>query len=170
MARIPAASPSRPSMKFVALAIPITHNTVISADQSGESTRKPAKGTRKYTMLTPVKDSTPPARTIPASFAGAEISIRSSMQPTAYIRIAAPMMPRIGPCWAKTGSNPPLPHATSIATRKPANMAIPPKVGVGRSWIRRSSGAATAPTRTASQFTDGTSSQVVNAAASPTTT
>ena len=47
MATMPAASPSSPSIRLTAFAMPTTHSTVISADMSGGSTVKPRKGTRK---------------------------------------------------------------------------------------------------------------------------
>ena len=47
MATIPAASPSRPSIRFTAFAMPTTQSTVTRADRSGGSTVKPTNGTRK---------------------------------------------------------------------------------------------------------------------------
>ena len=80
---MPAARPSRPSTRLTALAMPITHSTVTSADRSAESTTRPENGTRKYTMLTPLMVRMLPASTRPATLAGADTSNRSSMKPTA---------------------------------------------------------------------------------------
>jgi hypothetical protein len=55
-------------------------------------------------------------------------------------------------------------EATAMAERKPASMAMPPRVGVGRLWTLRSSGLTTAPQRTASRHTAGVSTHVTKAA------
>src|SRR3954463_1647259 len=84
----PAARPSRPSMRLMALAMPTTHTTVMNAERSGVSENTPRNGTRKKIVLTPASDSTLPASTMPASLAGAETPSQwtlrsSSMSPTA---------------------------------------------------------------------------------------
>ncbi len=65
-------------MKLIALAIPATQITVMSADRSGDSTsRSPSpsaspNGTRKCRIVTPAIDKMVPASTMPAIFAGAD--------------------------------------------------------------------------------------------------
>ena len=78
MAAMPAASPSRPSTRFTALAMPTTHSTVTSADQSADRNSRSRNGTRRTRIDTPAKNSTPPASAIPATLAGGEMSRRSS--------------------------------------------------------------------------------------------
>ena len=63
MPTIPAASPSRPSTRLTALAMPTTHSTVITGIRSADSTTVvPAKGSRKNSMLMPKRYSTVPGQ------------------------------------------------------------------------------------------------------------
>jgi hypothetical protein len=114
--------------------------------------------------VTPSSERTPPASTIPATFAGADTSRTSSSMPTAKIT-AAPSTTASGSDdpW-KTLSNPESCDATPMATRKAMNMAAPPSVGVGTVWTRRSSGPTTAPTRIAIRRTRGVVMKVTVAA------
>ena len=48
---MPAASPSRPSMRLMAFIIPTTHSTVTSAERSLDRNDSPKNGTRNTTML-----------------------------------------------------------------------------------------------------------------------
>ena len=72
--------------------------------------------------------------------------------PMALMTISRAMVlraPKAWPTWMITYSS------TIGTTRKARSMATPPRVGVGRRWIRRSSGRTTAPSRTASRHTAG---------------
>ncbi len=63
MATIPAASPSSPSMKLTAFAMPITQSTVMSGARSRGTDQISPKGTRKKSIVTPNSDSVLPAST-----------------------------------------------------------------------------------------------------------
>ncbi len=95
-------------------------------------------------MLTPAMLSTDPANTMPATRAGAESSRRSSTRPTEKISTAARATPA-GAELSNTAEKVSSRQATTMATRKATIMATPPIVAVGTEWIRRSSGATTAP-------------------------
>jgi len=69
---------------------------------------------------------------------------------------------------SKTGRKAGMSQATPKATRRATSMAIPPRVGVGRSWMRRSSGLTTAPHRTESRHTAGVRVKVTAAATAKT--
>ena len=168
---MPAARPSRPSIRLTAFAMPTTQSTVISGARSGDSTTKSANGTRKKSIVTPASESTLPDRTCPASLAGGDTSRMSSSSPTEQMIAAArttpsgsvdPVNTALKPC--RPGST----HATPMAARKPKNMAAPPRVGVGRSWTRRSSGWTTAPIPMASRRRSGVVTNVTSAATAKT--
>src|ERR1700722_8192795 len=153
MATTPAASPSRPSIRFTALVMPMTHRAVSNGVTSGESTTNPARGTLNWNQSTPKKYRMDAARTCPAILAGADMSRMSSMTPTTKIAVA----PRIRP----SGSEEPwnserswgMRAATEKATSRATNMATPPAWGVTRWWTFRSSGWATYPIRVATRRT-----------------
>ena len=155
-------------MKLTTLAIPTTHNTVTSADQSADRNKTSRNGTRNTRIDTPVSDRMLPASTIPAIFAGGEISRRSSMSPTPKITAAAATTPTTSVRAASTWPKSSISAAASTAATIPAIIAAPPAVGVGASCTWRSSGATTAPTRMARRRTSGTSANVTAAATTPT--
>ncbi len=141
MATIPAANPSRPSMRFTALAMPTTQITVISGAMSGDRTSVvPTIGTRKNSMVMPAKYKMVPASTWPATFPGGLTSRRSSANPIATTTAAASTTPSGSELAWNTGRNCFSCEATTMAARKATNMAAPPVVAVGRVWTRRSSG------------------------------
>ena len=68
MATMPAARPSRPSIRLMALARAITHTAVMRGMTPGVSTMNPASGTLNWVMVTPRKYKMLAARTWPAIF------------------------------------------------------------------------------------------------------
>src|SRR5579872_5142617 len=169
MAMTPAASPSRPSIRLTALAMPITQSAVTSGRIEGESTMKPAKGTLKCDIVTPRKYRTMAASTWPATLAGADTSRRSSTKPTTKMTNAPSTTPSgSDDPWkdgAKTGSA----AATPMAASRPTSMPTPPKVGVGTVWTRSASGMTTKRRRTATWRTTKVQRNVTTAAAPKTT-
>ena len=171
MPTIPAASPSRPSTRLTALAIPTTHNTVSTGIRSAERTTVvPANGNRKNSMLIPKRYRMVPARIWPDILAGGDISRRSSAIPTAKITDA----PKTRPMGSDEPRNrvlrPGSCDATTMAASRPRNMAAPPTVAVGRSCTRRSSGTTMIENRTARRRTTKVQAQVAKAATRPTIT
>ena len=73
-----------------------------------------------------------PESTIPAIFAGGEISRRSSTNPTLHITHAATITPTISVRAAITSENAGCTAATAAATTTPRIIAAPPAVDVGR--------------------------------------
>ena len=166
---MPAASPSSPSIRLMALAMPTTQHTVTNAERSGLRLKMPKNGTRKNSVLTPAKLRMLPASTSPAVFAGADMPLpctlrTSSSQPVNVATVAAAAMPigivGVSNSRAKVSSC----DATPRATSTPTHMATPPSAAVGRSWTRRASGWTSAPRRSATARTIGVSSRVVTAA------
>ena len=126
MATTPAARPSSPSMKLMALVRAMTQAAVRSGITPGVSTNEPASGTRNCHMVTPMKYRMLAARTWPAILAGADMSRTSSMRPTAKMAPAASTTPRSSGESVKIGRSWGTAAAASTATRKPRNMAAPP--------------------------------------------
>ena len=168
MATMPAASPSRPSMRFNALARSTTHTTVSSAERSGESRTTSRNGMRRTTRATPVSDRTLPASTMPATLAGAETGRTSSITPTTQITTAAETTPSISVGAANTSEKSPTIHAARMPASSPPNIAVPPRDGVGAVWTFRSSGATTSPEPMANRRTIGVAAAVAKAATAPT--
>src|SRR5436305_2354579 len=108
------------------------------------------------------------ARTCPATLAGAETTRRSSSMPMARMTMAATARPK-GSEDSNTGPKPGMNRATAKATSRAISMATPPSVGVGRSWMRRSSGLTTAPQRCDMRQTAGVRTNVTTAATPKTT-
>ena len=77
------------------------------------------------------------------------------------------MMPYGSELAANSGANEPSRRATTNATAKPPNRAMPPTSGVVTLWTRRASGSTTQPTRRANQATSGVRANVVTAARPP---
>ncbi len=82
-------------------------------------------------MTTPNQTRASPATTVPVTFAGAEISLMSSMNPTAKMTAAAISTPSGSELLANTTSNDPMSHAVVSAATNPANIARPPTSGSG---------------------------------------
>ncbi len=126
MATMPVASPSRPSMRFTALVITMTHNAVNNGVTSGDRTKNPTNGILNWNMVTPKNTRTMAASTWPAILAGADISLTSSMNPTTKMTPAPSTNPRGSEDPAKSPCSWPSCDATKMATRKARNMATPP--------------------------------------------
>ena len=108
---------------------------------------------------------------MPANFAGAETSRRSSTNPDANISAAAPATPQhVGRRLEDRRRSSCGTAATPSPASRPTNIATPPRVGVGLVCTRRSPGGTTAPTRRASDAASGTVAQVTTAAAARTIT
>ncbi len=148
-------------MKLMALVMPSTHTTLSRYDQFESRTNVLMNGMRSERMLIPENTSTLAASTIPDILAGADTSRRSSMAPTARMTTAAITSPSGSVLLSNTELNASSRQATAMPTRKPRSMPMPPRVGVGRVWTRRSSGRTTAPILIASRRTSGTSTRVV---------
>ena len=168
MATMPAASPSRPSMKLMALVMPITHSTVSSGDRSGDSDEQPGEGD--------------------AEEQDAHAGDRQRRWPTAPCRRSWPAAtPRGGRRAARRRTSRPRPgprRAGSVLAvedrgevaraatprrapaRNPRKMAAPPSSAVGCVWTRRSSGCCTAPIRKESRRKTASRTTVTRAAAS----
>ncbi len=169
MATMPAASPSRPSTRLTALAMPTTHRTVTTGMRSDDRTSVVLrKGSRKYSMLIPNRYRTVPARIWPDSFAGGDISRRSSTIPTAKMIDAASTRPMGSELPRNSILSPGIWEATTTEASRPRYIADPPRVGVGRSCTRRSSGRTMIEKRTASSRAAKVQIQVTTAATAPT--
>ena len=168
MPTIPAASPSRPSMRFKALTKSTTHTTVSSAERSGDSRTTSRNGIRRTTRATPVSDRTLPASTMPATLAGGETGRMSSITPTTQITTAAETTPSISVGAANTSEKSPTIHAVKTPASNPPSIDGPPRDGVGAVWTLRSSGATTSPEPTANRRTTGVAAAVTKAATAPT--
>ena len=171
MITMPAASPSSPSIRLIALANTTTVTTVTSGARSGESTMTsaPENGTWKNSIETPNSESRLPASTIPAILAGGETSRRSSSAPVANITPAARITPAGSDEPSNISRNCGIWDATPIATRNPTNIAAPPSSGIAVVCTSRAVGTLTAPMRNASFRTSGTSANVSPAATAKTT-
>jgi hypothetical protein len=125
---------------------------VARAETSGdiESAPTPLNGNRKYSSRTPLRNTKPAASSCPESLTGAFMPFRSSITPRTKM-IAVPMRIAISSeaGQRRAGRNDSLNggivEANSIAPRKPANIAVPPSVGVGTACTLRSLGTSTAP-------------------------
>src|SRR5437764_15128413 len=168
MATMPAASPSRPSMKLTAFAMTATHTTVTSGCKSRDSDSTPVNGNRKKNIDTPSRYSTDPASTWPDSLAGAEISRTSSPRPTAKMIVAAITTANGADDPSNTSLKSGSCDATAIATRKATNMAAPPTVGSGVVCTRRSPGITTRLRTTTTLRTTNVSNQVPTSATAKT--
>ncbi len=168
MATIPVAKPSKPSIRFIALANSTTHKTVANAARSGVSNTTSTKGILRTTKETPTSDKTLPAMTIPAIFAGAVIGFTSSITPTAHITTADKRTPNISDCEEKTAEKSPISHAASEPANSPNSIAGPPRFGVGDSCTSLSSGAEIISNRLAAFRASGVATNVAIAATPPT--
>ncbi len=108
-------------------------------------TKTSRNGTRNQMMLTPPSPSRKAARLKPAVLAGAEMSRTSSISPIrqATVALATTANGSLDP-W-NSGVNQPEYQATTNPATNPRYMAVPPSIGVGRSWRRRASGSINKP-------------------------
>ena len=166
---MPAARPSRPSIRFTALAMPTTQSTVSSTDHSADRNTKSQNGTRNTSMDMPAPYSTTAAAAIPATLAGGDSPLTSSRKPVANSTATPATPPRISPGASRMSGTPPTADAAAAAATTPASIAMPPAAGVAVSWMWCSSGGRLAPTRTASLAVSGTKTKVTTAATPPTT-
>ena len=113
----------------------------------------------------PEMTSTLAATTMPAIFAGADTSRRSSITPTTAMSTAAMTSPSASVLPSKMASKDPMSQATPMPTSTPSSIETPPRVGVGRSCTRRSSGRTTAPMRSDTLRTTKSDAKVVPATA-----
>ena len=104
---------------------------------------------------------------MPVTLAGAEISLMSSMNPTAKITSAASTTPSGSELLSNTTSNEPTSQAVPSAATNPTNIASPPTSGSGVWWTVRSLGRYTQPCRLANQMTTGVATNVTTAATAP---
>ena len=111
------------------------------------------KGSVRFSTRTLQATTTPAAASWPSSFGSADMpsGAASSAAPTRAISTAPPRMPFVS---VLKGRN------SSPATRTPARMASPPRLGVGNSCSERSRGWSIAPTRWASFAASGVSRTV----------
>ena len=93
MTTMPAASPSRPSMRLMALTITRTHSTVRGTATSDPSDTTPCVGNQKKSSWTLLRIRIPAASTCPAIFAGADSVLTSSTRPTNVMARAANSAP-----------------------------------------------------------------------------
>ena len=166
MATIPAASPSRPSMRLTALASPTTHSTVMSSDHPDDRITRSKNGTLNTSIETPAAWRTTPATAVPAALARGDSPLVSSASPTPKMVPSARTPPRISPRDDRSPMNSP----TAAAARIPAIIAMPPATGVGLSWTWRTPGSEAAPHLTASLAVSGTNANVTAAATAATMT
>ena len=115
-------------------------------------------------MVTPAHTNTMPTPAVPATFAGAEISRMSSMNPIAQIAIAAIATPSISELPSNSGPNLSICHAKSNAVIMPTSSATPPMSGVGVVCTLRGSGWAIQFFRRAKLMTNGVTAKVTMAA------
>ena len=90
---MPAARPSSPSIRLIALTISSTHATVSGTARSEPRDTTPCVGNQKKKISTLFKMSSPAARIWPATFAGADSVRRSSRRPTKVMTTAARSAP-----------------------------------------------------------------------------
>ena len=157
MATRPAASPSRPSTRLMALTVTITSSTVMGMPSSGArlmtpSSRGPTDGSQKNSTCTPARVMVVAARIWPASLTGADRPLRSSTMPMPTIREAPMAMPAAS---EETNSSGNSSDDRASPPMKPKNRASPPRVGVAMACILRPPGRSTAPIRRATARTSG---------------
>src|SRR3954468_14503360 len=171
MAETPAASPSRPSMKFSAFTVSTVSSTVAGTPTSGPSDSVPmsANGRNRKDSCTPKSTITPAAAICPVSLVSASRPNRSSRTPSRQIR---PPAARTAIVWVlnsklrcREGSC----EATSTPAATPRYIATPPPRGVGMTCTSRPRTSAITRNRTAATRTTGVARKVTTAAARRTT-
>ena len=146
----PAATPSAPSSRFTDTCMPTSHTTVTGALNHMRSMTDGEcdPGMAIVVMVIPKSTASTPAPTSIPSLLRHE---RSRMSSIAMATVIAAVTART--CQRSAMLEPKI----AIATAKPANIAIPPSLGVVCRWRWRApSGSATAPARRASQIDPGT--------------
>ena len=167
IATMPAARPSRPSMRLIAFVINTTHSAVTSGAQVGRRARPTSvwnrlNGIRKKNIVTPNSASRLAASTWPATLAGGDTSMRSSSAPMTNITPAPSIRPN--------GSELSLEHLVELVhvrrdghRGEEADEHRRAAERRRRAWCARgarsSDGATTAPKRIASSRTTGVSEQ-----------
>src|ERR1700732_4398984 len=147
---MPAARPSRPSMKLIALIVITTSKMVRGRLRPGSSETTPPLGVGSQGSDWPLQTRMPAAATCPASLLIALSPHRSSMNPTTTTNAPASSSPiAVFDPAARNGS---CREVSRLATISPATsppyMASPPSSGGGSGWVSRDPGRVTraAPT------------------------
>src|ERR1022692_137189 len=194
-ATMPAASPSRPSMKLMALMVITTSRMVSVTLRSGSSGTPPPRGPALSGTLTillvvrsgssgntpplgvgsqgsawPLQTRMPAAATWAASLLTAPRPHRSSTNPTTTTNPPASSSPAavLDPAvWKGSCRKDSRPAISSPATRPPY-MARPPSSGVGAVWVSLARGSCIVRVPTATRRTNGTSRYVTAAVTSKT--
>ena len=78
MATMPAARPSKPSIRLMALAMATSQSTVTTKAKSWDRISASSTGSLRFSTVTPANDRMLPASTMEATLAGADISRTSS--------------------------------------------------------------------------------------------
>src|SRR4029453_17684480 len=133
MATRPAARPSRPSTRLMALTVTITSSTVMGTPSSGArlmtpSFRGPNAGSQKNSTCTPPRVMVVAARIWPASLTGADRPLRSSTMPMPTISEAPMAMPAAS---EETNSRGNSSDDTASPPTNPKNRGSPPGGGGG---------------------------------------
>src|SRR6266487_439933 len=160
MQTIPAARPSRPSMKFTALMVATTTRIVSTIDSFGVRLNRWSCGSGKLDSWAPLATRIPPAATWPASLPSAFIPQRSSIMPITTIRPPASSRPLTRPLPGNTLRSGTSWLATSSPAASPRYIAMPPMRGIGAACTSRSRAAGTARTLIANWRTSGVSRYV----------
>src|ERR1700722_14171087 len=131
-ATMPAASPSRPSMKLIALMVTTTIRMVSVTLRSGSSGKNPPLGVGSQGSAWPLHTKMPAAATWPASLLIALSPHLSSTNPTSTTNPPASSSPASvrDPAVLKGSSKTESPLAVSSPATSPPYMASPPSSGV----------------------------------------
>ena len=164
MPTTPAASPSSPSMKLTALITMTMNETVSTTDQSWPRIKVPWPGIGSHSSCTPCNTMTDAARICPASLVTASRLKRSSRAPNTKTTPPPNSSARGSENRWLTTCSVGILEATSSAAAMPANIAAPPRRGVGIECTSRSRTPVNAPTRTAKRRATGVTRYVTVAA------
>ena len=156
MVHTPAARPSTPSVKFTTFMTATSPSRVSGIPQSPKLSGS-TNGTVTCSTRTPARTGTSPATICPASLTSGErpSSRASSTAPTTAINPAPPRMARVSSFQGRK---------IAPASRTPARIASPPRLGVGCSWRLRRFGRSMAPTPCARRAASGVSTSAVTPA------
>src|SRR5450432_4683600 len=166
MPTTPAARPSRPSMKLTALITTTMNVTVRITDHCWPRISVPEPGIGSQSNCTPCNTMTDAARIWPASFVTASRLNRSSRAPMTNTTPPPSSSARGSEKRWLTTCRVGILDATSNAAAIPANIAAPPRRGVGLEWTSRSRTPVMAPILTATRRTMGVDMYVTAAATS----
>ena len=138
----PAARPSRPSTKFIALTIDTVSARVSRIDDAWSSTMVPTPPIGMYSTLhaTPMVTRTLAAVIWPANFVRASRPQRSSIRPISMIRPPATTTAGIPDEYTKPRVSAGNWDASKTAAATPTYIANPPMRGTGWTWTSRSRG------------------------------